>query len=178
MERLACFCFEVKPSDCSLNDAGGSLPACSAEAEILCPVTQGHGDAGVCPHVTDPSRAIASSPLHGAGIPVRYDEHSNKDKQIDLLMVIGVVTATISLPDAHSLKDKRQVIRSLKDRILGKMNVSVAEVGKQDKWQISELAFVTVAADSEIVQSRISEISSFIRSTPRYIVLDLHTEMM
>ena len=92
-------------------------------------------------------------------------------------MIIGVVTATISIPDARSLKDKRMVIRSLKDRILGKMNVSVAEVGHQDKWQISDLAFVTVAGDSVIVQSRISDISSFLRSNPRYVLLDLRTEM-
>jgi uncharacterized protein len=93
-------------------------------------------------------------------------------------MVIGVVTVSISIPDSRSLKDKRRVIKSMKDRALGKMNVSVAEVGAQDKWQLSELAFVTVAANAEIVQSRIADISSFVRSDPRYILLDLHTEMI
>ena len=93
-------------------------------------------------------------------------------------MVIGVVTARISIPDARSLKDKRQVVRSVKDRALARMNVSVAEVGSQDKWQLSELAFVTVAANSEIVQSRIADISKFIRSDPRYVLLDLKTEMI
>ena len=93
-------------------------------------------------------------------------------------MVIGVVTASISIPEARSLKDKRSVLRSLKDRILNKMNVSVAEVGRQDAWQFSELAFVTVAATSEIVQTRLSELSEFLRSTPRYNVIDIHTEMI
>ncbi len=93
-------------------------------------------------------------------------------------MVIGVVTASISIPEAQSLKDKRSVIRSIKDRALSKMNVSVAEVGKQDKWQLAEMAFVTVGADSTIVQSRISDISSFLRSNPRYVLLNLHTEMI
>ena len=92
-------------------------------------------------------------------------------------MVIGVVTANISIPESQSLKDKRQVLRSLKDRAVNKMNVSVAEVRSQDKWQIAEMAIVTVAGDSAIVQSRISDISSFVRSTPRYIVIDLHTEI-
>lgn len=92
-------------------------------------------------------------------------------------MVIGLVRARISIPDARSLKDKRSVIRSLKDRALNRMNVSVAEVGDQDKWQIAELAFVTVAANSEIVQGRISEISEFLRSNPRYVLLGLETEM-
>ena len=93
-------------------------------------------------------------------------------------MIIGLVTATISIPESRSLKDKRSVLRSLKDRVLNKMNVSVAEVGRQDTWQFSELAFVTVAAESSIVQSRISDISSFLRSTPRFVLVDLHTEML
>jgi uncharacterized protein YlxP (DUF503 family) len=93
-------------------------------------------------------------------------------------MIIGLVTASISIPEARSLKDKRSVLRSLKDRALAKMNVSVAEVGKQDSWRTSELAFVTVAANSKIVQSRISEISSLLRSNPRYVLVHLNTEMI
>lgn len=92
-------------------------------------------------------------------------------------MIIGVVTARISIPEARSLKDKRSVIRSMKDRALNKMNVSVAEVGEQDQWRFAEMAFVTVGATSEIVQSRISQISTFLRSNPRYVLLGLHTEM-
>ncbi len=92
-------------------------------------------------------------------------------------MRIGVITAGISIPDSQSLKDKRSVIRSIKDRALGKMNVSVAEVGNQDKWQYADLAFVTVAATSETVQGRISEVSTFLRSNPRYVLLSLHTEI-
>lgn len=93
-------------------------------------------------------------------------------------MIIGLVTANISIPESRSLKDKRQVLRSLKDRILNKMNVSVAEVGRQDSWNFAELAFVTVAAESTIVQQRISELSTVLRGNPRYVLLDLHTEMM
>ena len=93
-------------------------------------------------------------------------------------MVIGVVKARISIPESQSLKDKRSVIKSLKDRALNKMNVSVAEVGEQDEWRFSELAFVTVAAESSVVQSRISEISSFLRSNPRYVLLGIETEML
>jgi uncharacterized protein len=93
-------------------------------------------------------------------------------------MIIGVVTVRISIPHALSLKDKRSVLRSLKDRAIGKMNVSVAEVGQQDAWKYAELAFVTVAAESETVQQRISEISSYLRSDPRYVLMDLHTELL
>jgi uncharacterized protein YlxP (DUF503 family) len=93
-------------------------------------------------------------------------------------MVIGVVSASISIPEARSLKDKRSVIRGMKDRALNKMNVSVAEVDKQDMWNYADMAFVTVAATSEIVQNRISEISQFLRSDPRYVLLTIRTEML
>ena len=93
-------------------------------------------------------------------------------------MIIGLVTVSISIPEARSLKDKRSVLKSLKDRILNKMNVSVAEVGKQDTWQFADLAFVTVAAETEIVQSRISELSTLLRANPRYVLLSLHTEFI
>jgi uncharacterized protein len=93
-------------------------------------------------------------------------------------MVIGLVTASISIPESRSLKDKRSVLRSLKDRIRNEMNVSVGEVGKQDTWQLADLAFVTVAAEQEIVQARISELSTKLRSNPRYVLLTLHTEFI
>lgn len=93
-------------------------------------------------------------------------------------MIIGLVTVSISIPESRSLKDKRSVLKSLKDRILNKMNVSVAEVGKQDTWQFADLAFVTVAAETEIVQSRIAELSTLLHANPRYVLLSLHTEFI
>jgi hypothetical protein len=93
-------------------------------------------------------------------------------------MVIGLVTASISIPEAQSLKDKRSVLRSLKDRVLNQMNVSVAEVGRQDSWQYSELAFVTVAAEAAIVESRMADISTFMRGTPRFVLLSIHNELL
>jgi uncharacterized protein len=93
-------------------------------------------------------------------------------------MIIGLVTARISIPDARSLKDKRSVLRSLKDRALNTMNVSVAEIGDQDRWKHAELAFVTVAATSQVVQQRISAIDTYLRGNPRYVLVDLHTELL
>lgn len=93
-------------------------------------------------------------------------------------MIIGLLTARISMPEAQSLKDKRSVVRSVKDRLMHRMNISIAEVGQQDVWKVAELAFVTVAAESAIVQSRLAEVSKFLRAHPRLILLDLHTEML
>ncbi len=93
-------------------------------------------------------------------------------------MVIGCIQFKLSIPDSNSLKDKRMVLRSLKDRMLNKMNVSVAEVDYQDTWKSCALAVVTVAAEKHIVETRISEVSEFIRANPAVVVLDMMVEMI
>ena len=93
-------------------------------------------------------------------------------------MVIGILTLRISLPEARSLKDKRMVMRSVKDKITHSMNMSVAEVGQHDLWQSGELAFVTVAGTREILDKRISNLTRKLQSDPRYVILDLRTEIL
>ncbi len=92
-------------------------------------------------------------------------------------MIIGIVTATLSLPGSRSLKDKRRVLRSIHDRVLNRMNVSMAEVGGQNHWQIAELAFVTVAAESAAVQKRIAELSSLLNFVRDAVLVNFKTEM-
>jgi uncharacterized protein YlxP (DUF503 family) len=60
---------------------------------------------------------------------------------------IGVLTLELSMPDAHSLKDKRHTVKGLKDRLRARFNVSVAEIGYQDVWQRSLISAVTVSGD-------------------------------
>jgi uncharacterized protein YlxP (DUF503 family) len=70
------------------------------------------------------------------------------------------------------------VLRSLRDRLINKMNVSVAEVGNQDSWKMAEMAFVTVAAESEVAQKRISDIADYLRSDPTFTLVHLETQML
>jgi len=58
----------------------------------------------------------------------------------------------LRLENAHSLKDKRQVVRSLKDRLRAKFNVAVAEIDCQDLWQRAVIAAVTVSNDHEFAE--------------------------
>jgi uncharacterized protein YlxP (DUF503 family) len=60
---------------------------------------------------------------------------------------IGVITFELRLDDAHSLKDKRHFVKSLKDRLRGKFNVAVSEIDYQDLWQRGLVACVTVSPD-------------------------------
>ncbi|HYP14496.1 MAG TPA: DUF503 domain-containing protein [Bryobacteraceae bacterium] len=60
---------------------------------------------------------------------------------------IGVLTLELRLEGSHSLKDKRHVVKSLKDRLRSRFNVAVAEIGYQDTWQRSLISAVTVSGD-------------------------------
>ena len=63
------------------------------------------------------------------------------------MAAIGVLTLELRLENSHSLKDKRHVVKSLKDRLRNKFNVSVAEIDYQDLWQRAVVAAVTVSPD-------------------------------
>jgi hypothetical protein len=63
------------------------------------------------------------------------------------MAAIGVLTLELRLDNSHSLKDKRHVVKSLKDRLRNKFNVAVAEIDHQDLWQRAAIAAVTVSSD-------------------------------
>jgi uncharacterized protein YlxP (DUF503 family) len=77
-------------------------------------------------------------------------------------MVVGVCRLTLMAPESHSLKEKRMVLRSIKDRTRLKFNVAIAEVGAQDDWQECVLGFAVVANEKQFVQQMIDKIVSFI----------------
>ena len=61
--------------------------------------------------------------------------------------VVGVLTLDIHVEYSHSLKEKRHIVKSLKDRLRERFNVSVAEIDHLDSWQASVIAAVTVSND-------------------------------
>ena len=61
--------------------------------------------------------------------------------------MIGVLTLHIHVEDSHSLKDKRHVVKSLKDRLRERFNVAVAEIDGLGSWQSAVVAAVTVSVD-------------------------------
>ena len=68
------------------------------------------------------------------------------------MATVGVLTLELRLQNAHSLKEKRHVVQSLKDRLRHKFNVAVAEIDYQDLWQRAAVAAVTVSADREFAE--------------------------
>ena len=65
---------------------------------------------------------------------------------------IGVLTLDLQIEHSHSLKDKRQVVRSLKDRLRARFNVAAAEIDHQESWQRAVIGVVTLAGDRPRVE--------------------------
>jgi len=74
-------------------------------------------------------------------------------------MPIGLLTLEIHIPDARSLKDKRQVLRSLKDRLRANFNVAVAELEHQELWQRSRVGVVSISGDGRHLEDSLQAIA-------------------
>ena len=94
-------------------------------------------------------------------------------------MHLGVCRMMLYLPDSNSLKDKRQVARSLSARIRNKFNVAVAEVEDQDLWQRLTLAVCCVSTDSAHANEMVSKVVAFVEESRRDLeLLDYQTEII
>jgi uncharacterized protein YlxP (DUF503 family) len=77
-------------------------------------------------------------------------------------MVLGVCRLQLLLPDNHSLKGKRSVVRAICAQVRSKFNVAIAEVEDQDQWQEAGLGFVVVSSDGRHADQMVQQIVDFI----------------
>lgn len=91
-------------------------------------------------------------------------------------MVVGVLEVSFRLPDSGSLKDKRHVVRSLKDRIRNRYNVSVAETEGHQTWRTCTLAFAAVAGQQAVIERDFEMIISLIESRPEIAHIEAWTD--
>lgn len=77
----------------------------------------------------------------------------------------------IRIPASQSLKDRRQIVRSVLDGARRRFHVSAAEVGGQDTWQRATLAFAVVASEARIAEHTIDELDRFLWSRPEIEVV-------
>lgn len=87
-------------------------------------------------------------------------------------MIVGVAGWELEILGAQSLKDKRSVVRSLKDRLRSRFNVSVAETAYQDVWQRAELTVSTVAADQRRVEEVLDRADRLVAGEMRARVIE------
>jgi uncharacterized protein len=91
-------------------------------------------------------------------------------------MVVLVSELQLHFPEAQSLKQKRQILSSLKDRLHQRFNLSVAEIDHQDLWQRSTLALAMVSNDGRHADEVISKAINFVEQDGRLQLLSVDLE--
>lgn len=87
-------------------------------------------------------------------------------------MVVSVIAWELHLEGCSSLKQKRAILRSLKDRLRGRHNVSVAETDHQDTWQRAELCAAVVSSDRRHAEQVLNRIDAVVASDGRVRIID------
>ncbi|MEL7238966.1 MAG: DUF503 domain-containing protein [Planctomycetota bacterium] len=82
-------------------------------------------------------------------------------------MQLGVLQLDLSIPGAMSLKDKRRAIKSVKDRIAHRWNVSVAETDAQDTWRRAVFGVAMIGSDHSYVAGALAKVVDFVRTVPQ-----------
>lgn len=92
-------------------------------------------------------------------------------------MVVGLLSIELHIPGARSLKEKRMVLRSVKDRVK-RFNVAVAEVDHHDLWQRAGLGIVTVATDEKHADRELASVVSEIERTEPGLITRTELEFL
>ena len=91
-------------------------------------------------------------------------------------MVVGVCTIELAVHQAHSLKSKRQVVKSITSRVKNKFNVAIAEVDDQDIWQRAVLGVAVVSTAMDHANRVLSRVVNFIEDLYMAELLDYQIE--
>ena len=92
-------------------------------------------------------------------------------------MHVGVCTIHLRLASSHSLKEKRRIIKSIKDRVKSRFNVSIAEVDALDNWQWAVIGVACVSNDSGFANSVLSNVVDFIENIRMAELIDYEIEI-
>ena len=93
-------------------------------------------------------------------------------------IIVGLCTVELFIPESQSLKDKRQVLLSLKDRLREQFNLSVSEVDGQDLWQKAVLGLACVATEGRYVNQVCDRALNLIRSVPAVEIVHSRVELL
>lgn len=93
-------------------------------------------------------------------------------------MPVSIVTVEIYLPEARSLKDKRRIVKSLKDKIHARYRVSIAETRNHDLRQLSQLGIATVAPAAGHLEDLVASIRAIFDGRPDIVVASWHEQVV
>ncbi len=93
-------------------------------------------------------------------------------------MVVAVARIKLHLPDTHSLKGKRKVVKSMVSQVRNRYNVACAEVSFHDVWQTAEIGVCTVGNSEPMLSSVMERILGFVESSSQVDVVDSMLEII
>lgn len=93
-------------------------------------------------------------------------------------MIIGACRLKVHIFESYSLKDKRQVIKSLLERLKSRYNISIAEIDDLDSWQSALIGFACVSNQTKHVQSVITNVIRFIDNDGRLEITAQEIEIL
>lgn len=93
-------------------------------------------------------------------------------------MTVGSAKIELRIPASQSLKAKRRVVKSLKDRLLARFAVAVAEVDRLDDWQRATLGVACVSNDGRLVDATLAKIVHWIEVSGDVLVIDVDIELV
>ena len=93
-------------------------------------------------------------------------------------MFVGIVRIELHLPGATSLKDKRSVVRALKERIRHRVQAAVAEVGHQDLWQRAALGVAVISGERRQVGTMLQAVRHLVEGTHAAQLLDWEEQLL
>ena len=92
--------------------------------------------------------------------------------------MIGVLTMDLLIPESNSLKDKRQVVKSLLDNIRNKYNVSAAELDALDVWRRAVIGVACISNDKNVANSLLNKVLDGVEANPRVTVENCQVEFV
>lgn len=93
-------------------------------------------------------------------------------------MTIGVLKINLHIYDSSSLKEKRMVTKSLKDRLRRQFNITITETDNHDKWQIANLGIATIATSTKHANQVLSGVVKFIEDLREVEIIKYEIEML
>ena len=93
-------------------------------------------------------------------------------------MVVGICKLSLFLPECQSLKEKRSILRRIKDRFFARFRIALSEVDDLDLWQRAGMGFAIVGNDRRLIESIVDKAIGFIESHGAAHIIDRTTEII
>ncbi|MBN1607190.1 MAG: DUF503 domain-containing protein [Polyangiaceae bacterium] len=93
-------------------------------------------------------------------------------------MIVGVLRLVLQIPEANSLKARRSVVRSFKERVRARLPVTIAEIGDAERYQVASFGVAVVSSDARRCQEVLGRVASMARTLPDAVLADVAVELV